>query len=1033
VATRIADYKFTSQSLTIALQNTLFSSIVASFIIEIYKTLQPSNGQNAADGPPSGAVRINIMLFLSFFLSMMSAVGCALVQQWCEDYKKFAYPRAAPHTRGRVRTYLFQGFKVFQMRRFMYGIHVLLHISFFLFFWALSDFFYTVNHQVGTVTRYSLVGSLTVYVLLSISPLISSNSPYNTPMTPPLRAASVILLIIIRSPLWLPRWICRKPFDLTGLHYYEGVHFDLPRLYSMEAEKQAKKLEPFAMKWLFTDNDFSDSDMDKFLESLPGYVSSSHTEKGQLDDYLTAKHITSRIKQHFITCATSVELSDEASLTRVSSCVKALVLIFQYSRQRKGGISEPGKLEKEIELQRMYIQGLIDDFQTLCGMNDHSAALRALCISTLAVQGLLSQLFPPSSGPTDSSRFPASLIPIYRYLFPNNNTATVPQLDDCPTLMAKEMGMSLLHHGPLANLTRLAQTIRDREHVSPSTLSFCWKTLDTLLTQLGTIHSDKRTHAESDFDSLHEDIRTYVYGEEMGFRMTPLLEVLDTVARGRRLLMVFSGRPKYNSRANVVFGKEYLRNRDLLEAFAQCLPDFIAKNSSDVCTDVMEKVVNRDNLWTSLQVNLWDTQRSDCPIPDKQRIFDDCCTVLDIAFSVLEDSREVDWRAPEFGSLSNHFESFISHCFQGAFMGRATSFRVGIIKARFCKALLAQFRNDIDREGTVSFRSQWDVACLARLFCNLGIRDKEDADFWDSYVNGGYIGANFTAKALEMIQIATRDGPLLIFCQLGHLAVTAVPVNQSGPKPKDIEKVLKLQMKVIENKRMPLKRASDIVWEALGQLRELVNALCIKNTVKDRKLLERLLKMINKAFYLRSSGSMDSESGQSEPAEKRRSFGSDSTAVNGGLSSDIQTSEDEDGFGRARSLLIPRATTDLQPGTVSDSLPSLRSRVQVTPGVGIVHQSFGAFLSTIPPVIPGPHFQYMGASQRSIYTSMRRTVSASGATMPTLATRASSSALFVLPRDAPTILQGHAITSSLGSTDHSDEGRLSTPPAFEED
>jgi len=141
-------------------------------------------------------------------------------------------------------------------------------------------------------------------------------------------------------------------------------------------------------------------------------------------------------------------------------------------------------------------------------------------------------------------------------------------------------------------------------------------------------------------------------------------------------------------------------------------------------------------------------------------------------------------------------------------------------------------------------------------------------------------------------------------------------------------------MKVIENKRMPLKRASDIVWEALGQLRELVNALCIKNTVKDRKLLERLLKMINKAFYLRSSGSMDSESGQSEPAEKRRSFGSDSTAVNGGLSSDIQTSEDEDGFGRARSLLIPRATTDLQPGTVSDSLPSLRSRVQVTPAWG---------------------------------------------------------------------------------------------------
>ena len=77
----------------IALQNTLFSAIVAAFIIEIYKTLLPSPGNGTVDGR---AVRINIVLFLSFFLSMMSAVGCALIQQWCDDYKKFAYPRAAP-------------------------------------------------------------------------------------------------------------------------------------------------------------------------------------------------------------------------------------------------------------------------------------------------------------------------------------------------------------------------------------------------------------------------------------------------------------------------------------------------------------------------------------------------------------------------------------------------------------------------------------------------------------------------------------------------------------------------------------------------------------------------------------------------------------------------------------------------------------------------------------------------------------------------------------------------------------------------
>jgi hypothetical protein len=903
------------------MQNTLFSAIVAAFIIEIYKTLSSTNSQPTVIIPHDTAIRINIVLFLSFFLSIVSAVACALIQQWCYEYMKFAYPRAAPHERGRVRTYLFQGLNLIPMRRFMYGTHALLHISVILFFWAIGEFFYIVDHHFGLVVRYALGVSALIYALLSISPLFINNSPYNTPMTPLLRAAFITLRIIFRLPQWCPQWLRGEPFDLTGLQYYKGMHFDAARFFSIKAEKRAEKLEPHAMEWLFTENDFSDSDMDKFLESLPGYISSHHTKRDLLDDYLTADHVLTRINGHFITCATSVELSEDASIARVFSCVHALRLIFDNSRERHRSST---MRDKNLQFQQEYIQNIIVDYQTLCDVEDPAMALRASCIRGLAVHGLVSQLVSLVSD--DSSPLPVSLNPLYNLLFPNNNADTARGPDE-----SKRMWKSLLHDAPLANLTMLANAVRKREHAPPSSFSFCWKTFDILLTQFGTIHSDhsdpssdELTPAQSDFDNLYKGTHKYVHNEEMGFRMIPLLEILNTVDRGRRLLVVFSSRPQYHSRATAVFGKEYIRNGDLLEAFAHCLPDFITIRPQEECRDLMEKVVGRDDLWSNLQMILWITQKSISSTSDKFRVFECCCNVLDVAFSVLEDSREVDWRAPEFGSLWQHYESFITHGFQGAFMSRAASFRIGIIKARFCKVLLTQFWDDTMRKNVLSFRSQWDVASLAKLIYYLGLRDEDDPKFWNSHCNGGHIGPEFTAKALKMVKIIARDGPLLIFCQLGHLVTSTIPSHHSGLKRKDIEKVFKLQDKLKVDQRPPLNGASDIVWKNLDRLREQVKDLCdatsgstgdtgnAGNADEEGELLRHLLRRIDDVHNLRVTHS----EGPSHSGKRLRSA-VPWIEVNGGSSSGTPTtvaSEGERVFeGATLLLLIPRASINLHP------------------------------------------------------------------------------------------------------------------------
>ncbi|KAI0261631.1 hypothetical protein BC834DRAFT_791317, partial [Gloeopeniophorella convolvens] len=89
----------------------LFSAIVATFLVETYKTLQPDTGTQIvailtqlatrSDGvaipassldqelqftKPISAIRINILMFLSLFMSVTSALLSTLIQQWAREY-----------------------------------------------------------------------------------------------------------------------------------------------------------------------------------------------------------------------------------------------------------------------------------------------------------------------------------------------------------------------------------------------------------------------------------------------------------------------------------------------------------------------------------------------------------------------------------------------------------------------------------------------------------------------------------------------------------------------------------------------------------------------------------------------------------------------------------------------------------------------------------------------------------------------------------------------------------------------------------
>ena len=805
----------------------------------------------------------------------------------------------------------------------MYGTYVLLHISVFLFFWAISDwFYYTVHRDIGNVSLYCLIASLVVYMGLSISPLIFDNSPYNTPLTHPLGACGTFLLSVFR----IVRWFLRHRRDPNDTPHFRSTHFNRAGLILREAKRRPGNLDRYALRWLFKEDDFSDRDMDKFLEGLPGYLSSHHTEGDQLDNII-ADRILERIKEHLLTCTTSSDLSEEERITRVFSCINSIHYIFRRSLKSYQNPSDSDK--EKLKQQRTYIEVIIGFLQTLCerGRKDPVLALRASCVRGLAFHGLLAQIAQSHADPTSNHPYPMSLIPLYMFFFQSDTQSAAQQLDISGQIGEDntKMWKKLLSDGPLINLTTLAEAVHSGERAPPEGLSFCWKTLDMVVKQLGIARTEVSDNTLHRFDSVHGRIGEYARKKDQ--RILPLLYVLDAVARGRRLSLVFSHHPEYYGRADVMFGGKHPLHGGLLKAFASCLPDYIACIPLDERRKFMEDIVREDDLWASLQVNLWNAQRTDLPTPNKLCILEDCCTVLDVALSSLEGSTKIDWRTPEFGSLIQRFELFITHYSQNAFMGRATSFRIGIIRARCCRALLAQFCGDMGHNGTIFLRSQWDVSALAKLFWTLGIGNEKDAEFWKSHINGDRFGPEFSVKASKTMDQAIRDGPLLIFYRLGRLATMAVPLYGSDLETKDLEKVWEVQRSMIEDRRLgPLSCASDQVWEKLRGLRAYVNQLRCKMPAEDslRFLLEKIDAVLPDLKEPDSSKPAAQERGLVTPARFIReqrgnvngsSFDSRAT-VTGGHDGFIPIAGGEDSFeGESISSISGVLLAELAPAT----------------------------------------------------------------------------------------------------------------------
>jgi len=266
--------------------------ISAYYLANILQQLAPSNGTQipipstlrnpaAPFTPPTSAVWVNGLWFMSLVNSMTCAVLATLLQQWARRYLRVAYPRYGPHKRARIRAFYANGVEKLHLQRAVDVLPALLHISLFLFFAGLAVFLFSVNNSIFK-TVITWVGlCVLVYAYLTVLPILHKDSPYSAPLS----GSVSFCLTGIRSTF--SQVVARFPASFNRSPPFIQLRNRDPRTFQLSdflSHSMSKTAEQFAFQlgpeidldslmWMFQSLD-EDKELEQFFEGIPGLCDS---------------------------------------------------------------------------------------------------------------------------------------------------------------------------------------------------------------------------------------------------------------------------------------------------------------------------------------------------------------------------------------------------------------------------------------------------------------------------------------------------------------------------------------------------------------------------------------------------------------------------------------------------------------------------------------------------------------------------------------------------------------------------------------
>ncbi|KAL4252144.1 hypothetical protein ABKN59_001708 [Abortiporus biennis] len=193
----------------------LFSAVVTTFIVQLYQTLQEDPADTTSQvlmhisqqlgslslnpgfvnstippiGPvqfqrPDFAVLVNILMFISLVLSLITASLGILVKQWLREY--MAQDGLSPIGHIRIRHYRNQGLVKWRVFEIAALLPLLLQLALIFFLVGLCRFLVSVDLVVGYIVTSVVAFFLFTFIATTLGPTLSLQCPYKTPFLKPL-------------------------------------------------------------------------------------------------------------------------------------------------------------------------------------------------------------------------------------------------------------------------------------------------------------------------------------------------------------------------------------------------------------------------------------------------------------------------------------------------------------------------------------------------------------------------------------------------------------------------------------------------------------------------------------------------------------------------------------------------------------------------------------------------------------------------------------------------------------------------------